>query len=538
MRKLTFLFMFLLAFITFNDASAQITKEKESGQAKSSTLYKTITGTPLTIYVGDGGDYQVYHSVFGSNQVYSASAIPASGGLFAWYNGTSIGFSGAAMGTFRNWVPVSQADVVGTGTIADPFKVVTTFNDPTGISMTATTSYINGLDYFNVKWDISIPSVGNVTTFIAQDLMLGGSDAGYCYYDATTGAVGGMNAETAEASTQFQMYVPVSPAVSSAYSVQSYSTIWGLIGQNGIPGAGLGNEVATGLVDNGMGLQYNLTGASSYSVEAKWAFTADAGSVTGLPQQIVFGPLAQRTYGDAAFTVSATGGGSGNPVTFTSSDNNIATCTGTNGSTITIINAGSCYITAHQAGNDEYSPAPPVSQILIVNRAAQVITFPAILSKVLEDISFSLSATGGASGNPVTYTISDNTVATISGAEVTLLKLGTTYITAHQAGNANYFDATDVTNPLYVILIATNTITPNGDGINDKWTFPQAAGLDGYNLTIFNNLGATLYQSVGYDNTWDATFNGEPLPSGTYYYIFENGTYVFKGFITVIREKK
>jgi len=284
MRKLTTFFVFLFLLVTYlsNDIVAQEATEKGKPTVglKSSTTYKTITGSPLTIYVGDGGDYQVHHSVFGSNQVYSASAIPASGGLFAWYNGTSIGFSGAAMGSFRNWVPVSQADVVGSGSASDPFRVVTTFNDPTGISMTATTSYVNGLDYFNVTWTINLPGVGNVTTFIAQDLMLGGSDSGYCWYDPSTGAVAGTNNADPNLATQFQMYVPVTP-LPNAYSVQSYSTIWGLIGQNGIPGAGLGNEVATGFVDNGMALQYNLSGASSYTVDCIWAFTADAGSVTG-----------------------------------------------------------------------------------------------------------------------------------------------------------------------------------------------------------------------------------------------------------------
>jgi uncharacterized protein YjdB len=46
----------------------------------------------------------------------------------------------------------------------------------------------------------------------------------------------------------------------------------------------------------------------------------------------------------APFNVSATGGGSGNSVTFTSQDPTIATCSGTNGETITIIKAGTVKI--------------------------------------------------------------------------------------------------------------------------------------------------------------------------------------------------
>jgi hypothetical protein len=85
-------------------------------------------------------------------------------------------------------------------------------------------------------------------------------------------------------------------------------------------------------------------------------------------QKIVFDAIPAKTYGDGSFTVSATGGSSGNPVTFTSSDNTIASCTGTNGSTITILKAGTCNIYANQAGNNSYNSAPQVSQTLTVQK--------------------------------------------------------------------------------------------------------------------------------------------------------------------------
>jgi hypothetical protein len=74
-----------------------------------------------------------------------------------------------------------------------------------------------------------------------------------------------------------------------------------------------------------------------------------------------------KTYGDPDFVVSANAS-SNLDVVFTSSDPNIATCSGINGSTISIINAGECEIYANQAGNDEYFPAPQVARTLIVNK--------------------------------------------------------------------------------------------------------------------------------------------------------------------------
>ena len=56
-------------------------------------------------------------------------------------------------------------------------------------------------------------------------------------------------------------------------------------------------------------------------------------------QTVTFGVLPAKNSCDVPFTVSATGGASRNPVVFTSSDPGVATCSGTNGTTITAIAA-------------------------------------------------------------------------------------------------------------------------------------------------------------------------------------------------------
>jgi len=109
--------------------------------------------------------------------------------------------------------------------------------------------------------------------------MLGGSDSGLSYWDGKTdgtGAVGGKNL----AGTQFQLFIPVTPA--SSWEVDRYGSIWSRIGGNGVKGAGFTKYInpSTSIYDNGMGVQWNLTGASSYTITAKWAFTANAASVT------------------------------------------------------------------------------------------------------------------------------------------------------------------------------------------------------------------------------------------------------------------
>jgi hypothetical protein len=97
-------------------------------------------------------------------------------------------------------------------------------------------------------------------------------------------------------------------------------------------------------------------------------------TVAKADQTITFGALGTKSYGDVPFTVSATGGASGNPVTFTASPATACTAGGTNGSTITITGAGTCTVTAHQAGNTNYNAATDVPQSFTVNKATLNVT--------------------------------------------------------------------------------------------------------------------------------------------------------------------
>lgn len=81
-----------------------------------------------------------------------------------------------------------------------------------------------------------------------------------------------------------------------------------------------------------------------------------------------FGPLPPARYGDAQFVITGvSGGGSGRPVVFSSGDPSVARIDGT---IVTIVGAGSTIITANQSGYGDYGAANPVSQPLIVAKAA------------------------------------------------------------------------------------------------------------------------------------------------------------------------
>jgi gliding motility-associated-like protein len=70
-----------------------------------------------------------------------------------------------------------------------------------------------------------------------------------------------------------------------------------------------------------------------------------------------------------------------------------------------------------------------------------------------------------------------------------------------------------------------NAFTPNGDGINDLWlTYDQNFCLlngSGVKASVFNRYGSKVYETKDYKNTWDGTYEGKPLPDGTYYAVLE-----------------
>lgn len=83
-----------------------------------------------------------------------------------------------------------------------------------------------------------------------------------------------------------------------------------------------------------------------------------------------------------------------------------------------------------------------------------------------------------------------------------------------------------------------NGFTPNGDGFNDKWVMKNLHLLyPTCKVAVYNRWGSPIFQSSGYANEWNGTYNGKSLPDGTYYYTIQlNATEKpLKGTVTIMR---
>lgn len=86
-------------------------------------------------------------------------------------------------------------------------------------------------------------------------------------------------------------------------------------------------------------------------------------------------------------------------------------------------------------------------------------------------------------------------------------------------------------------IIIPNAFSPNNDGVNDRWIIE---GLDTYpesTTEVFNRWGQVVFRSRGYTVPWNGTFNGKPLPIGTYYYIIDrkNDFPLMSGWVIIVR---
>ena len=207
-------------------------------------------------------------------------------------------------------------------------------------------------------------------------------------------------------------------------------------------------------------------------------------------QTITFVPPGGATYGDAPFTVSATGGSSGNPVTFAASG--ACASSGTNGSTITIVTAGACAVTASQSGSDLYEAAADVAGTVTIAKATAM--FSALDAPTIEAGS-ATTISGMLNAGPLVPTgtvgvsvggLSTSTTIGVDGrfsasiptgglpASGTAFAVSFTY-----AGDANFAPATGSSS-----LQVVDTTSPSISGVSTSQIFTKVKGDRIVDLTV------------------------------------------------------
>ena len=247
-------------------------------------------------------------------------------------------------------------------------------------------------------------------------------------------------------------------------------------------------------------------------------------------QTITFGALAPVTYGTSPFTLNAKAS-SGLPIYYSSSKVSVATVSG---NLVTIVGVGTTTITASQSGDAKYTVAADVAGALIVNKAAQIISFTTILSVPESAGIITLVATSN-SGLAINFSSNDASVATISENTATLKGAGEVTFTASQTGNANYKAAPSLTQSICILpnkpTAIANFANPDAPALSsssatgNQW-FLNANSIDGAINTIYIATSPGIYtvdvtrkgctSPVSNELTIIITALEEPLAKGLY----------------------
>jgi hypothetical protein len=245
-------------------------------------------------------------------------------------------------------------------------------------------------------------------------------------------------------------------------------------------------------------------------------------------QTVSFDPVETRTFGDGPIELSASSD-AGLPVTFEWVFGPVTI----NGTTVTINGAGSATVRAVQAGDENYEAAFS-EQVIIINKAAQTISFTAITPQNSTD-SVPLTATAS-SGLPVNYSIVSgpgiirNNILSFTGE-------GNVVIRASQPGNENYLSADPVDQTVLVFADAEKKdcvkikIYPNPTHGRLKVKLDNKRHDKQYTLIIYNSSGIPVQSTIIQRNhfQFEVDLNLTNYQNGIYY------LYIFDGTTTYVR---
>jgi hypothetical protein len=257
------------------------------------------------------------------------------------------------------------------------------------------------------------------------------------------------------------------------------------------------NSIATSGANTfttGPGNEYYLTLNSADTASLESSLNSLWDQLPGTtPQGFSFTSTAPSPTVGGSYAVTYSAGASGNPVTLTIDPTSTSGCS-INSSEVVHFNApyGTCLIDANEPGDTTYAPAT-AQQPLQVAGIAQVISYTSTppSSPTIGD-SYNVSASGGASPNPIVFSIDKTSTSgcTIGGSgKVTFsAPRGTCIIDANQLGNSTYAAASQVQQTMSVggksQSVTFLTTAPSNVRVGNTAYTPSASASSGLSVSI------------------------------------------------------
>jgi len=343
----------------------------QSGPATVSGNQLTLTGIGTVVIRASQAGSSFYASAFtdATINVSQATASVFLNSLIATYDGTPKSIAPTTNpGSLSFGVTYNGSSTPPTN--AGPYSVVVTVTDPNYLGSASGTFTINkanatvNLGSLTATYDGSAKSIAPTTTpaSLGTSVTYNGSSTAPTNA-GTYGVIATVTDSNYQGSASGTFTVNKATAT---VNLGSLSAIY-----DGSPKSASATTTPSSL---GVNFTYTPPGDSTLPINAgtygvvgtisdpNYQGTASGSLVIAQASQTIsFTGPADQPFSTTPITLSATGGGSGNPVTF-SWISGPATLSGTNNITLTLIGAGTVTVRASQAGNANYSAAPDVDQ--------------------------------------------------------------------------------------------------------------------------------------------------------------------------------
>jgi gliding motility-associated-like protein len=80
-----------------------------------------------------------------------------------------------------------------------------------------------------------------------------------------------------------------------------------------------------------------------------------------------------------------------------------------------------------------------------------------------------------------------------------------------------------------------NCFTPNGDGLNERFSVLDYGDCFTYHLTIFNRWGEVIFETSDLGESWDGTYKGAPVPEDVYAWLLKGKDKTKQGSVLVLK---